>query len=260
MIQPLLKADSLANELTDALKRGDSITEIELRRYLNDIAKYSSGIQLAYLKALAYSLANKKDKAIEYFEIALQTPNTVYAGNYLAYIHYRGRFSERRELSQRLARQYESPSMCFMAYQVNIFHGDVSAAEEFYKKYIKLSQEKESDFLSKEFQDAKSKLQEFLDGSGLSEEQVAILASSIIEVIDANEVRVRGIEILSTKGHEEKVNAYSMSVLTDDAELLANMNFELSYKLAEHDELSDKKFSAWIRGGKNEGKEIESCL
>ncbi|OTA14325.1 hypothetical protein Xbed_03693 [Xenorhabdus beddingii] len=260
MTQPLLKKDALADELTDALMRGDSITEFELRRYLNDIEKYSSGIELAYLKALANGLANKKGKAIEYFEIALQIPNIVYAGNYLAYIHHRGLFSERRELSQKLARQYESPSFCFMAYQVNIFHGDVCSANEFYEKYLKLSQEKESGPVIKNFQGAKTMLQDFLDGSGLNRDQVAIIANNIIDVIDNHRVKVSGIEIISAIGHEEKVNMYSLSVYTDDVELLTTMNLELSYKLAEYDELLDKKFSALIRGDKREEREIELCL
>ncbi|WP_340617467.1 hypothetical protein [Xenorhabdus entomophaga] len=265
MAQPLPKKDALASELTDALARGDSVTEFEFRRYLKDIEKYSSGLESVYLKALANGLANKKDKAVEHFEKVLQIPNIdyaiSYAGNYLAYINQRGSFSERKEVAQRLARQYESPSFCFMAYQSNIFSGDVSGADEFYKKYIKLSQEKESELLSKDFQGAKLKLQEFRDGSGLSEEQVVILANSIIQVIDANDVHVHRIEIISNKVHEERVNIYNMSVLTDDVELLAEMNFQLAYKLAEYDELLDKKFSACIRGHeKNKRKEITPCL
>ncbi|WP_369427064.1 hypothetical protein [Providencia sp. PROV236] len=258
-MQPIHKSEELMHSLQDRISNEEVSNEIELMQTLREIDKYSSGLEKNHLKALAYSLNNKIDKACDFFELSIQVNNLDYARNYLAVINQRSSNVKYLQLLHRFADEYESPTLAFLAYQSCLNIADLRNAEKFISKAIKLSEEDKRNAYINEFQNAKLALMKYLMLSGLSEEELMNLANIVISILDEWKVQIVAINYTNTSAHDEQSNLFMMTAECDDPEILSDMNIALAYKLAEHDEFIGKNFSVFI-GGVNDISELKERL
>lgn len=121
------------------LQSGQTIDDMSLMRYINDINKYFSGLEKNYALGIAYGLNKNIQKSIYYFELALQVPNGDYALGYLSIICNLGSTRQARELSARLATEYESKIFAKFAFQYSLFFADLKMMGVFMTQWIKLS-------------------------------------------------------------------------------------------------------------------------
>ncbi|QUT03202.1 hypothetical protein [Proteus terrae] len=247
-MQPIHKSEELMKSLQERISNEEVSNDFELMQILKEIEKYSNGLEKNHLKALAYSLNNDIDKASHYFELSLQVSNIDYARNYLAVINQRASNIKYMHLLHRFADEYESPTFSYLAYQSCLYIAELSKAEKFMAKVIKLSDEDKRNGYLNEFKNARHALMKYLKLSGLEEKNLMTLANLIIAILDEWNIQIVAINYTNTSAYDEQSNLFMMTAECDDVELLSDMNIELAYRLTEYDEFIGKNFSVFIGG------------
>lgn len=251
MTQAIPKSVELTNELIDVLASDQTLPEMSFHRYVRAIENLKDFSSHDFLLALANAAYGRVDDAIEYFELAmLRAPDTTVAGNYLAFVNENRGLFEVADLSARLSEMFVVPSFYFTAYQSCLFTGQFERACHFAGLYIKVSDSKEAEKMQHTLSSAEHRLSEFKNLAGLSDEQYKLIAATAIHVMEDYGQHVTGLAFHSVK--EEGANAYVLVIKCQDPEIIADMNMDLAFALAEHEELYDKSFSAWFQGVEKE--------
>lgn len=259
-MQPVHKSEELLSEITSILESGGTINDMTLMKYINEINKYFSGLEKNFALGKAYGINKNIAKAAHYFELSLQIPNGDYALGYLSVICRLGTTRQARELSARLASQYESRIFANFAFQYSLYYLDIDMMERFMSQWMKLSLDEDRMELNKELNRAMSALSKFKDMAGLSQSEVELLSSLVMDVVDEHEHQVLGVQFISDNRFDEPINSYMVTTNCSAAVALANMNMELAFKFAGHDELLGKKFSVYIKGSDNDSAlEASTC-
>ncbi|MFN7050144.1 hypothetical protein ACK4QX_20880 [Proteus mirabilis] len=260
-MQPIHKSDELLESMESWLSNQNFITEFRLMGLLKDIDNYFSGLRKNYAKALAYSLIKDLKKAEYYFELSLQIPDAHYATNYMAIVNNYGSIIKTKELSERFAEEYESISFSTLAFESSLYLSDMERAEYYIQKAIKLSNDEDRMKLKDDFESANLALSRFKEKAGFEKDEAKLLSSIIMNILESNNIRIKGISYIYEQNHEEKLNTYIVTAQCEDPSKIADMNMDLAFKLAEYDELLDKNFSAIIRGcSTNTDGGIAPCL
>ncbi|UQZ10679.1 hypothetical protein M8G38_12810 [Providencia stuartii] len=250
-MRPIPKSEELMLALQERIIHEDVSNDFELMQVLREIDKHSSALEKNHLKALAYSLNNQIEKASEFFELSLQVKNLDYARNYLAVINQRSTNTKLYNLLKRFSDEYESLIFSKLAYQSSLNMADLKKAEYFTSKLVKLSADEDRDAYIKQFEKAKGALLTYCFMSGLNEDELMKLANIIIAILDGRNIRIAGINYANTSAHDSQANLYMVTTECDDVDLLADINIELAYNLAEHEEFIGKNFSVFIGGVDN---------
>ncbi|ATC75045.1 hypothetical protein BG257_10620 [Proteus mirabilis] len=259
-MQPIHKSEELLSKMASMLQSGQTIDDMSLMRYINDINKYFSGLEKNYALGIAYGLNKNIQKSIYYFELALQVPNGDYALGYLSIICNLGSTRQARELSARLATEYESKIFAKFAFQYSLFFADLKMMGVFMTQWIKLSLNEERMKLQEELKKASSALSKFRDMAGFSQPETEMLSGIIMDLIDDNNYQVLSVEYISDNRFDEPINSYMVTTNCSTASTLADMNMDLAFKFADHEEFLGKKFSVYIKGSDSDaGSEASSC-
>lgn len=246
MPQPLPKYVEINDELTDRLSSDDLLSEMEFYRYIKSIEALKDKAMQNYLYAMVYAAYGIKEKAILFFEEAILSGIEIAPNNYLAYINNVGSYTEVKELAHRLAANHVGTQIYHTAYQSSLFSGDIEQATVYAKKYIKIADVKESQVMASALADATKETQKFKDKVGLSDDDFQKIAETAIQVLDHHKEKISGLAYQST--HEEPSYSYVVMLKSSDPEKIAEMNIDLAFALADCDQLTDKRFSAWFKG------------
>lgn len=247
-MQPIHKSEELLTKMASMLQSGQTINDMVLMRYIIDINKYFSGLGKNHALGIAYGLNKNIQKSIYYFELSLQVPNGDYALGYLSIICNLGTSRQAKELSARLATEYESKIFARFAFQYSLYFSDLKMMNVFMAQRIKLSLNEERMKLQEELKEASSALSKFRDTAGFSQSETEMLSGIVMDLINENNYQVLSVEYVSDNRFDESINSYMVTINCSTASTLADMNMDLAFKFADHDELLGKKFSVYIKG------------
>lgn len=246
MPQPLPKFVEINDELTDRLSAGSVLSEMEFYRYIRSIESVNDKAVQSYLYAMAHAAYGKKEKAVAFFEEALKFGVVIAPNNYLAYINDVGSFSEVKALAHRLAETAVNKQIFHTAFQSSLFSGNLDQATSYAEKYMKIADVKERQEMASSLSDAKKEIQKFKERSGLSDADFQMVADATIRIVDTHGCKISGLSYQSIR--EESAHSYVVLVKSSDPEKIAEMNIDLAFALADYDQLTDKRFSAWFKG------------
>lgn len=245
------KSEELIDDIQDKLDAGYISNDLELRKTLRDIDKYCSGLEKNYAKGMALALSNNMTESSRYFELSLQLKNVDYARNYVATVNQRSTYRNYINLISRFSDEYESLAFSYLAYQANLYAANLPEAERHMDKNIKLSPEDNRYKLRLELEQAKDALKSYQKFSGMSDSELKLLADIVISILDDNHAPVGAINYVTNGNIGGGVNLYTVTAESSDSDLITDMNIQLAFKLAEHDEFLDKNFSVFISGVDN---------
>ncbi|EPP7093066.1 hypothetical protein [Klebsiella michiganensis] len=240
------KSNQIADELIDVLMSKTKIEDFTFRKYLREIDKLNDRFSEDYLKALACAAHGRKDDAVAFFEASLAYGVDTYAMNYTIFLSEYGTHKELKELVSRLATKYGSKTMLTFGWETNLFTGNIQTALYYADRYIAIAEDKEAEAMKDDAYGIAVESEKFKNNAGLSEEQYKDIAQRMIDVADKHEVRASSIFFHFVP--EEKTAAYILTVKTDDIDLIADMNLDIAFSLAENESLAGKRFSVWYRG------------
>lgn len=245
MPQLATKASKLSSELTVYLTDGERLDDVSFRRYLREIEALKDRVVEDYLKALVFGAYGRVDDAIAHFELSLQTcRNDVVAKNFLVYLSDFGTLRKSFTTSIQLAEQFVSPFIYLHAYENSLFLGQMDLAEKYYRSYCKLFSEEELESMDNKLDDVLFEVNSFKELANLSGKEYELLLDNVTNILDAHKIRQSAMKFYGIS--EEKVNAMIMVVKTSDVDLLADMNVELAFSIAEHDCLLNKNYTVWF--------------
>lgn len=247
MIAAVPKSKEYGDKLVDILSSERKLGEMELQRWIRDIRALRDHEDESYLLALAYAAGGKKEKAILYFEQSLSTDTDgVSATNYITYIAAEGSVEEYLKVSSKLADMYVSREMYGAAYYMHLHCGKLNEAIEFAKQFIKVSPNGEDEVMQQQISYLENSFKQFKDLAKLSDAKFDLIASSMATVMRKHKAS-SALHIFHNV-QEESVNAYVITLNGTDLEKIGQMNYELAFELAKHDELLGTHVSAWFEG------------
>jgi tetratricopeptide (TPR) repeat protein len=255
MPKPALKADELGNQLLDMLMQERKLSEMSFYAILRDIDKLNDNSAGDYLKALANAIYGRRDEAVSYFDKAMRHGDEVYDINYLIYLHDKGLVRKAVEVADLIGDKYISLILCLHAFETNLFLGKIDSALKYSSRYIKMAEPKDAQVMRDNASKAYSRINYFKELSGFNDNDFQLLSSLAVDVLEGKELKPRAMRFCVVK--EENVNAYIISLPTNDAELISEINFEIAMKMAEHDSLLGKNFSFWFE---SEEEDLEAVI
>lgn len=248
MFAALPKSKEYGDKLVDILTSGQKLEEWEMHSWIRDIKKLNDRKEESYLLALAYAAGGKKEKAVVHFEESLYNDDDgVNASNYIIYIGTEGTVEEYLKVSSKLADMYVSREMYAFAFYMHLHCGKLEDAWEYAKNYIKVSPNGEDKIMQNQLAYLESNYKKFMEVSKIGKAQFDILATSMAQVM-------RKHKASSARHHfhnitEESVNAYVITIPNADLDKVSQMNYDLAFELADHDELLGVHVSAWFEVG-----------
>ncbi|WP_421595698.1 tetratricopeptide repeat protein [Rahnella sp. PD4] len=245
MIAAVPKSLEFGNKLVDILSSKQKLGEIELHRWIRDIKSLKDYANESYLLAMAYAAGGKKEKAILYFERCLSNDEDgVSATNYITFIASEGNVEEYLKVSAKLAEMYVSRELYGYAYYMHLHCGKLNEAIDYANKFIKVSPNGEDEFMQQQVAYLTRSLKEFKELAHISDAKFELIAGSMANIMRKH--NASSVLHLFHTVREESVNAYVITIPDIDLEEIAQMNYELAFELAEHDELLGIQVSAWF--------------
>lgn len=245
MLQPAIKSAEISTELTAYLTEGERLDEVSFRRYLRDIDALKDPVAEDYLKALVFGAYGREDDAIAHFERSLQVcHNEVVAKNFLVYLSDFGSLTASFTKSVELAEKYVSPFIYQHAYENCIFVGRMDLAEKYYHSYVKLFSGEALESMENKLDDVLFEVNAFKHSAGFSGLEYELLFKTLTQIMDSHKLHPLALKFYDLA--EEKVNTLVVVTKTPDVSLLADMNVELAFSVAEHDCFMHKNFSLWF--------------
>lgn len=245
MIAAVPKSLEFGNKLVDILSSKQKLEEMELHRWIRDIKSLKDYENESYLLAMAYAAGGKKEKANLYFEKSLSNDEDgVSATNYITFISSEGNVEEYLKVSAKLAEIYVSRGFYGNAFYMHLHCGKFDEAIEYAKKFIKVSPNGEDETMQQHIAYLTRSLKDFKELANISDAKFELIAGSMANVMRKHKATSR--QHLFHTVREESVNAYVISIPDMDLAEIAQMNYELAFELAEHDELLGIQVSAWF--------------
>ncbi|HCZ8407755.1 hypothetical protein BBX45_07570 [Proteus mirabilis] len=246
--------EQINSELTSVLRAGNKINEIKKAAYLRDIKKYVHGIHGTYLKAMVHAAYGEHSLAVYYFDIAIQSHELMYYGNYIVYLSEHGSFPLLKKVSE-AASDYHETSKLFASYAIeaNMVVCDLNNVEKYLNRYIRLFDREDKEM--REFVDYTKahevNIKKFLEKAELDENSRLSLMGAISAVLEKHNLQVNHISFADGAKHDKYMNVLNISLETNNVELLSEANIDLAFEMAEHDDLLGKNFSIWLSGKEN---------
>lgn len=245
MIAAVPKALEFGNKLVDILSSKQKLGEMELHRWVRDIKSLKDYANESYLLAMAYAAGGKKEKAILYFEKSLSDDQDgVSATNFITFVSSEGNVEDYLKVSSKLAEMYVSRQIYGYAYYMHLHCGKLNQAIDYAKKLIKVSPNGEDETMQQQVAYLESSYKEFKAAANLSDAKFELIAGSMATVMRKHKA-TSALHFFHTV-REESVNAYVITLPEVQLEEVAEMNYELAFELAEHDELLGTHVSAWF--------------
>lgn len=257
MVAPLPKSKEFGDKLIDILSSERVLSQMELHRWIREIKSLKDPAEESYLLALAYAGGGDKDKAILHFDKSLYSDEDgVSASNYLAFIVNVGDANDYVEVSSKLADMYVSRELYGAAFYMHMHCGKIEKAIEYGRKFIKVSPNGEDEVMQRNIAYFTSALPDFKERSSLSDAKFELITSSMASVMRKHKASSDAYRFFNIS--EESVNAYVISLGNKSIDEIAEMNYELAFELAEHDELLGTNVSAWFEKGPSAGDAAEA--
>lgn len=274
MPQPKPKHLQLLSDLLDQLRSEVPLSELEFRRATRFIGTLKDRAVSSYLYALAYAAKGDKLQACEFFDECLNYKELLDApNNYLTYLEKNCSVWQVQNVSGKVAEHlltrmknhpkktanFNELRVLEFCFESNLTLGNIPKATIYYLAYKHFSENaasakidgfKETAVMSQEMQGMLENIELFKSRACLNDEQFSLISLSAVKVIERYNVSITAF--LFRFMQEERTNCYILTTNTKDVELLADMNIDLAFELAEHEELSGKHFSAWFKGYKEE--------
>ncbi|RJL19355.1 hypothetical protein [Pectobacterium polaris] len=244
---PAKESKTIFDELTQCLYSDGILTEMQFFRYIKDIHALKDSQVEDCLLAFANAAYGRKSEAINFFELAIdKTKNVLIAENYVTYFETIGSFQDLSQLSLRMADAFEYKSLAKKAFSLSMLNGRIDLAKEYFAKCLKLCSDDEREVVRME-------MSLMLEGATLFKERVGFTDD---EFISFSEIVMRTFDAYNQKCsyavykliNEGPINNYTLSVDSDDVEVIADMNLSVAMAFAEHDEFLGKNFSVWFLG------------
>jgi len=261
MPKAVLKADELCDDLLDMLSNGVKISEFKFHSIIKEInsatTQFTPPAQTVYLKALANAVYGRREVAIEYFEKALPYNYRVSDANFLAYLHDMGLLHKAVEVAEIISEKYLSSAIFLHAYEVNLILGRTNEALRYLDKYTKIAEKKRADALKEKAESIIGDSETFKKKSGLNDEEFAQLSSLAVKCLEHRDLKSGAMSFWENQ--VEGVNAFILSVKSDNPTLLCDLNFDIAMRMAEYDCFNGKNFTFWFETMKQEEPIIHAC-
>ncbi|ENL3822396.1 MULTISPECIES: hypothetical protein [Klebsiella/Raoultella group] len=259
MIAAVPKSLEFGNKLVDILSSRQTLGEMELQRWVRDIKQLKDYANESYLLAMAYAAGGKKEKAILYFDRSLSNDEDgVSATNYITFIASEGNVEDYLKVSTKLAEMYVSRELYGYAYYMHLHCGKFNEAIDYAKKFIKVSPNGEDESMQQQVDYLERSLKDFKELASISDAKFELIAGSMAKVMRKHKA-TSALHLFHTV-REESVNAYVITISEIDLEEIGQMNYELAFEMAEHDELLGMHVSAWFEMELGAEAEEESVL
>ncbi|HHR5867639.1 TPA: hypothetical protein ACS70L_002886 [Providencia alcalifaciens] len=248
-MQALPLEEQINSELTSILKAGGKLNDIKKATYLRDIKKLSLGIHGTYLKAMVYAASGDHALAVKYFELAIQSRDPMYYGNYIAYLDDHGAFPRLKEVSEEASDVHETSKLfAIYATESNMVSCNLSNVEKYLNRYIKLCNQEDKEMINfvSDTKIHEEKIKDFIDRAGLDECSRVNLVKAVDAILQKHNLQVDNISFVDGAYHDKYMNIMNINTKSEDAELLSLANIDLAFEMANYDSLLGKNFSIWL--------------
>lgn len=169
--------------------------------------------------------------------------------NYAIYLSEFGTHKELREVVNRLITKYGSKTMLTFGWETNLFTGNIETALHYADRFIAIADEKDAEAMKNDAHGIAIESEKFRQKAGLTEDEYKDIAQKMIDVADNYGIRASSISFIL---QQKKNCGIYTDVKTDDIDVIADMNIDIAFSLAENENLAGKRFSVWYRGTQEE--------
>lgn len=254
MAAPAPKTSEILTSLTVYINSGQRMPEWELAKARREIMNIDDPVAKLMLTALHHGAAQKEEDAIDAFETAIgRYSNTAIGSNYCAYLQHIGRFEKYSEVSFRLADSFEDPEFARVAYTVARIKVDLERVHRYASKFRKYYPTERGEVVMEDASKFIKVITDLSKGSGIELKYLNGLSEQCVKIADQYRKFILGTKIASTDGQV----AIIMAISDTDADVLADMNFELAMAVAKDDALIDLPLTAWYRNEQQSAEGIQ---
>lgn len=225
---------------------GEILDPFSLRRFISFAETMEGESYRMLFMGLAYGAAGEHDRAIEFFQSAVNGGDEFIAQTYLAYLSRIFRHHFHAEEAIRLAKEMNSRTLCISARNAAYWQGDAELSMYFNRKAMHLTQhEGERRRLESEAEIMNNRFERFVSTSGLSQREVAKLVSLAAAVATAKGIRISGSEFYASPDACDAALICFTEYPTDAS--LCDLDIDIATAIAMDDELCMKNVTAWYR-------------
>lgn len=234
-------------ELFQHIDTGVELDKFTRKKYLETFEKIPDVSQKLMMIALTYGASREYQEAITVFKEAVKYKEIGTIINYLTFLSKINYFELYFEETIRLAKEVNSLRLCTGARNAAYSSGNLELARFFSRKGMSLIQDDDArrDFEMDTDLHLK-KLNHFIDVSGLSAEKMAEITMLVSKIARDHDVLTHSNEFYVSSDAQDL--AVICTVLTEDADLIADMDIDVATTLAMNEELSTFGITAWYKG------------
>lgn len=202
----------------------------------------------SYLTALLMASGNKFDKAVSFFQKALDHGENLFiASNYLAYLGFSAHNYFHRQELFRLEQIYCTPDHRRVARNAAFSIANAKLIRTYNLKLLALYDGEQRQRYKEEGEHMISLIEDFKKASTLTSSQIETLCDEAEKIANSHGVNCVGVNYFV---NSEADNAYIIHAETDDPYLLAEINLELIDLLSE-EKYFDKPFTSWFKSDRS---------
>ncbi|WP_182629584.1 hypothetical protein [Pantoea hericii] len=207
----------------------------------------------SYLNGLLMASLNDFDAAMSYFAKALESENEFIASNYLAYLGFSAHnYLHRKELF-RLEERYCTSEHRLVARNVAFTIGNKKLTRKYNLKLLAMYDGEERQRYMDEGVRMVSMIEEFQKASTLTSGEIEALCDEVEDIANRHGVNCVGAHYFINSDDD---NAYVMRAETEDPYILAKLNNELSFLLAD-DKYIGKPFTSWFKSDRSRKEKFQ---
>lgn len=207
----------------------------------------------SYLTALLMASQNEFDAAVSCFLKALKSENEFIASNYLAYLGLSAHNRFHRQELFRLEEFYCSSEHRRVARNTAFSIGNTKLIRKYNLKLLALYDGEKRQYYMSDGDRMISLVEDFKKASTLTSNEIETLCDEVEGIANRHGVNCVGAHYFVSSDED---NAYIVRAETEDPYLLAELNTELSYLLA-NDKYLGKPFTSWFKSDKSRKEKQE---
>lgn len=232
--------------LTSHIDSGSVLDPFSLKRIVASSEKIPDYPIKMMTLGLAYGAAQEHEIAIEYFKKAVEVDDDIVMRNYLSYLSHSGHYELYREECVRLARRVSTLPMLIRARNASYSDGNGELSLFFARKALTMiGDDAERKFMEEEVKMKNANLENFINASSLSTQEISMLTRAVANVAKSHDVLAVSNEYYTSSDGDAAVIC---DVICKDADVLADMDIQVATELAVSDIFSEKNVTAWFRG------------
>lgn len=244
--QARLASSSVNNSLWDFISSHTVPSQEEIDKFEKAIS-YESEPFRSYLTGLLMASQNNFDAAMDSFRKALESENEFIASNYLAYLGFCAHNCLHRSELFRLEEFYCTPENRRVARNVAFSIGSTKLIRKYNLKLLALYDGEQRQAYMEEGERMISLVEEFKKASTLTSNEIEILCDEVEGIANRYGVNCVGANYFV---NSEEDNAYVVRAETEDPYVLAKLNTELCYLLADEKYIG-KPFTSWFKSDRS---------